>query len=60
MKEFALHMRTSSRNTKPGLIEYVLVLVIIFLVGLILAKLFGPAVTAFIGSVIQNAQTQQP
>jgi len=50
-------MRASSRNTKPGIIEYVLFIVIIFLTGLILVKLFGPAVTAFIQNVLQNAQS---
>lgn len=50
-------MRTTSRNTKPGVIEYVLIFVIIFLAGLILVKLFGPAVSAFVQNIMQNAQS---
>jgi len=39
-----------------GILEYLLMIIIVVLFVLIIAKLFGPAITNFIQELLQNVQ----
>ncbi len=51
-------MKTSSDFEAMGIIEYILIAILIFLIIRVLYNLFGPAVKAFIENLLQNVATQ--
>jgi len=47
-------MKSPQYRENQGFIEYILMVIIIILFVLIVAKLFGPAITAFIQELLEN------
>lgn len=47
-------MKSPQYRENQGFIEYILMVIIIILFILIIAKLFGPAITAFIQELLEN------
>lgn len=47
-------MKSPQYRESQGIIEYLLIVIIIILFVLIIAKLFGPAITAFIQDILEN------
>lgn len=51
-------MKTSSDFETKGIIEYILIIILIFLVIRVLYNLLGPAVKAFIENLLESVATQ--
>lgn len=47
-------MKSPQSSQKQGIIEYFLIILILVLLGLIVTKLFGPAISNFIQESLQN------
>ena len=47
-------MKSPQYRESQGIIEYLLMVIIIILFILIVVKLFGPAITAFVQEVLEN------
>ncbi|NMC28533.1 MAG: hypothetical protein GYA45_00490 [Pelolinea sp.] len=51
-------MKTSSDFEAKGIIEYILIAVLVFLVIRVLYNLFGPAIKAFVENLLETVATQ--
>ncbi|MHB8808092.1 MAG: pilus assembly protein [Anaerolineaceae bacterium] len=51
-------MKTSSDFETKGIIEYILIIILIFLIIRVLYNLLGPAVKAFIENLLESVATQ--
>jgi len=49
-------MNLNQKYDGQGIIEYLLVIVLVILIFMIIHKLFGPAVSNFIESLLQNVE----
>ncbi len=47
-------MKSPQYRESQGIIEYLLLIIIIILFILIISRLFGPAITAFIQELLEN------
>lgn len=51
-------MKTSSDFETKGIVEYLLIIILIFLIIRVLYNLLGPAVKAFIENLLESVATQ--
>lgn len=49
-------MKSPQYREGQGLLEYLLIIIIVILFILIIAKLFGPAISNFIQELLQNVE----
>lgn len=49
-------MKSPQYREGEGILEYLLIIIIVVLFILIIAKLFGPAISNFIQELLQNVQ----
>ncbi|MGV8027145.1 MAG: pilus assembly protein [Anaerolineaceae bacterium] len=51
-------MKTSSDFETKGIIEYILIIILVFLIIRVLYNLLGPAVKAFVENLLESVATQ--